>query len=164
MLKQYKFIIFLLMLYGCGYRPFSAYSTSLFGEKIYIDIQVNYRDPENSVLVKDALLDAVAERLNAVVATSADEADSFIKVSIQSVRFASLAENREGFTNFYRVYVVLFFEYQDLHGKTDSMTTTGRYTFSIDISSILTDSRRLDAIRRASEQALDIFIAKIATI
>ncbi|RAX57907.1 hypothetical protein CCZ01_04565 [Helicobacter monodelphidis] len=152
------------LLYGCGYKPISAYNRETFGERIYVDTKISRRDPENSVLLKDALLAAITERLGTKVATSKEEADSEINVEIARVIFASLSENRDGFTNFYKTYVTLNFTYKDIHGNEGYMTTIGRYTFSIDTSSILTDARRLDAIKQASQQALDVFVSRVAIL
>ncbi len=153
-----------LLLLGCGYQPLARYSEQQFGERIYVDISINYRDPENSVLIKDAILRSIVQRLGAKVAISPKEADSQIHVTLHNVRFASLAENTEGFTSFYRIFVTLRFRYYDKAGKVTEMDTIGRHTFSIDTHSILTDTRRLEAIEEASIQALDAFFAKIATL
>ena len=155
---------FVLLLLGCGYQPLARYSEQQFGERIYVDVSINYRDPENSVLIKDALLESIVQRLGAKVATSAQDADSQIHVSLYNVRFASLAEDIQGFTSFYRTFVTLRFRYYDKTGKMTQMDTIGRHTFSIDTQSILTDTRRLEAIAEASIQALDAFFAKIATL
>ena len=154
----------LLLLLGCGYQPLARYSEQQFGERIYVDVSINYRDPENSVLIKDALLESIVQRLGAKVATSAQDADSQIHVSLYNVRFASLAEDIQGFTSFYRTFVTLRFRYYDKTGKMTQMDTIGRHTFSIYTQSILTDTRRLEAIAEASIQALDAFFAKIATL
>lgn len=155
---------FLLLLLGCGYQPLARYSEQQFGERIYVDVSINYRDPENSVLIKDALLESIVQRLGAKVATSAADADSQIHVTLHNVRFASLAEDIQGFTTFYRAFVTLHFRYYDKGGKMTQMNTTGRHTFSIDTQAVLTDTRRLEAIAQASIQALDAFFAKIATL
>lgn len=153
-----------LLLCGCGYQPLARYGEQYFGDRIFIEIAINYRDPENSVLIKDALLEAIIRRLGASIAPTIEVADSRIHVSIQNIRFASLAENIDGFTSFYRTFVTLHFNYEDKHGKKAEMSTIGRYTFSMQENSILTDARRLDAIEEASMQALDLFITKISTL
>ncbi len=153
-----------LLLCGCGYQPLAHYSQEQFGKRIYVNISVNYRDPENSVHIKDALLAAIMQRLGAKIVTNEIESDSQIHVTLLNVRFASLAEDVQGFTNFYRTFVTLRFRYHDKHGNETELNTIGRHTFSVDSQTIVTDTRRLEAIDEASIQALDAFFAKIATL
>lgn len=153
-------ILALFILAGCGYRPITHYTKEVLGERIYVDMAVSLRDPENTVLIKDALSDAVMTRFRGRLA-SKDGAESTIKVVLGSVVFSSLADTKDGFTSFYRASVSLGFTYEDKNGKTHSFSTSGRHDFSVDDSSILTDSKRFEAIRIASIQAIDQFISHI---
>lgn len=151
----------LLLLAGCGYKPVAQYAKEVLGERIYVDIAINLRDPENSVLIKDALSQAIMTRLHGKLA-SKESADSTLRVILNSANFTSLADNKEGFTTFYRAQVSLGFAYEDKEGKARRFNSIGRYDFSIDDSSILSDSKRFEAIKSASIQAIDHFISHIA--
>lgn len=151
----------LLFLTGCGYKPLSHYARESLGNRLYVDMEVSLRDPENSVLLKDALSRAVLTRLHGKLAPK-ESADSTIKITLHSVQFSSLADNKEGFTTFYRAHVVLGFLYEDARGERHTYHARGKHDFSIDDSSIISDSKRLEAIRNASVQAIDSFISYIA--
>ncbi len=155
-------LFFLFLLQGCGYKPISQLSRESLGEHIYVDIVIDLRDPENSVLIKDALLQAILARLHGNLASSKESADSSVRVSLDSVSFSSLADNKKGFTLFYRARVVLQFSYEDKKGQMHQFSAQGKHDFSIEDSSILSDSKRFEAIKRASIQAIDAFISHVA--
>ena len=60
---------------GCGYKPSSYYAKRALGEKIYAEAKISRQDPRNSVLIKDAVNEAVVNRFSAKL-VSKEEADS----------------------------------------------------------------------------------------
>lgn len=156
-----RFLIFAFLFVGCGYKPISHYTKEALGEKIFVELKVDARDPQNSVELKDELSRAVFSRLQSQI-TDKERADSIVKVKLDSVSFSALAENTTGFATFYRCNVVVEFEYfNKATQKTRTFLKKGYYNFSLNDSSVITDSARLDAINKALLQAIDGFISQV---
>ncbi|WP_299547373.1 LPS assembly lipoprotein LptE [uncultured Helicobacter sp.] len=160
---MYNFFLIAFLIFSlsaCGYKPLAHNTQKTLGDKIYIEVKIDPRDPQNSVTLKDELSKSIFERLHANV-VSKEEATSIVEVQLRSVDFNSLAENRTGFATFYRCEVIVEFKYiNNLNQKMRVFNKKGFYNFSLNESSIITDSIRLEAINRATMQALDGFISQ----
>lgn len=152
---------FILLFVGCGYYPVSYYSKQSLGENIYVESIVNLSDPENSILAKDALNQAIITRFHSNL-VSKENAESIISVSITNIDLYSIADSNNGFANFYRTSVTLVFNYTDKNGNKKTFRNSGNYDFSVDTLSTVTDERRFSAITQASMQAIDKFVAQVA--
>ena len=151
----------LLLLSACGYKPLAHNAQKTLGDKIYIEVKIDPRHPQNSVTLKDELSRSIFERLHADIVDK-DDATSTIEVLLRNVNFSSLAENRTGFATFFRCEVVVEFKYFNLlTQRTRIFNKTGFYNFALNDTSIITDSVRLEAINRAVLQALDGFISQV---
>lgn len=164
MLKS-VFLLFILCFaccfVGCGYQPIAHQSKKALGEKIYVEVKIDTRDPQNSVSLKDELTRAIAQKLHANI-TDKEESDSIIIAQLKEVHFESLAENQVGFATFYRCNVRVEFQYENKNArKTRIFSKKGFYNFSLNESSVLTDSARIEAINVAVLRALDGFIAQV---
>ena len=146
---------------GCGYKPSSYYAKQALGSKIYADVTISRQDPRNSVLIKDAVNEAVVSRFGAKL-VSKEEAESFLHVKIDSISFSPTVYNRVGYVIAYKATVVLAIQYEDANKKVQKLTASGEYDFSIESNSVVSDNNRFDAIRYASSDALDEFVSKIA--
>ncbi|MCI5968080.1 LptE family protein [Helicobacter sp.] len=146
---------------ACGYKPLAHNTQKTLGDKIYVEVKIDPRDPQNSVALKDELSKSIFGRLHANIVDK-ENATSIIEVQLRSVSFNSLAENRTGFATFYRCEVAVEFKFiNNLSQKMRVFNKRGFYSFSLNESSIITDSVRLEAINRATLQALDGFISQI---
>lgn len=154
-------IFIAIFIAGCGYYPISYYSKQSLGENIYVESIVNLSDPENSVIAKDALNQAILTKFHSNL-VSREEADSVIIVEITSVDLYSIADNAEGFANFYRASVTLSFSYTDKKGDKKRFSNYGYYDFAVDNVSTITDERRFSALKEASLAAIDKFVAQVA--
>ncbi|CAM2845815.1 LPS assembly lipoprotein LptE [Helicobacter burdigaliensis] len=156
-----RLLLLTFLLVGCGYKPISHYTKEALGERIFIELKVDARDPQNSVELKDALSRAIFSQFQSKI-TDKESADSIIKVKLDSVSFSALAENTTGFATSYRCSVVVEFEYfNKLTQKTRTFLKKGYYNFYLNDSSVITDSARLDAINKALLQAIDGFISQV---
>lgn len=154
-------LLIAIFLAGCGYYPMSYYTKQNLGENIYVEAVVNLADPENSLIAKDALNQAIAQKFHLrLVAKS--EADTIIRTEITSVSVDSIADNDAGFANFYRASVNISFEYTDKKGNARKFSNYGFYDFPVDVISTITDETRFNAIKEASISAIDKFIAQAA--
>lgn len=156
------FLIFITLFFlGCGYKPASLYTKNVLGKKIYTQVIVYLRDPENAVLIKDAINEAVVSRFKGSLAPK-EKADSEIIVSLNSVRFTPLEYNNEGYVIYYRAVTSLKIVYKSKEGKTKTIYVSGSYDFPIEPNSVISDSKRFEAIKESSKKALDKFISKIS--
>ncbi len=161
---RYRFVLLfgLLFLGGCGYKPTVVYTKEIFGARIYVDVQTDLREPENSVLIKDALREAVIERFKARLVRDPKRADSTITMRLNKVRFLPIQYDKNGYVVAYKTYVELKSLYRDKGGRVHTVTTTGDYDFSIESNSVISDTRRFEAIKFASAKAIEQFISKVS--
>ncbi|NOZ89753.1 MAG: hypothetical protein GXO60_00545 [Epsilonproteobacteria bacterium] len=154
-------ILILFIFIGCGYRPSSHFVPQTIGERVYTEVDVSLSDPQNAVLIKDALQKALYSRIKTVVTTK-DRADSTIKVSYKSIKFIPLQYDRNGYVVYYQAHISLKFEF--IKGdKRDERVIVGRYEFPIRPSAIISTSLRFEAIQKGSMRALDEFLAYLET-
>jgi len=155
------FMMLVLMLTSCGYRPSSHFTSKTIGEKVYTEVDVSLSDPENAVLVKDALNRALYSRLKSL-ATTKEEADSTIKVAYDSIKFRPLQYDKNGYVVYYQANIRLRFEL--IRGDSrEERVIMGRYEFPVRPSAIISNDLRFKAIERGSIRALDQFIAYISS-
>jgi hypothetical protein len=155
------FVLISLLSLGCGYRPSSHFTPKIIGEKIYTEVEVSLSDPENAVLVKDALNTALYSRLKSLTSTK-EEADSTIKVAYQSIKFFPLQYDKHGYVVYYQANIWLKFEL--IKGeRIEKKSIVGRYEFPVRPSAIISNDLRFKAIERGSIRALDQFIAYISS-
>jgi hypothetical protein len=160
---QRGFIIYLILalfFLGCGYRPSASFTPQTIGERVYTEVEVSLSDPQNAVLVKDAINRALYSRLRSVI-TKKDRADSTIKVSYKSISFHPLEYDRNGYVIYYQAYINLNFKFIK-EGKIREKSITGRYEFPIRPSAIISTSLRFKAIERGSTRALEQFISYLS--
>ena len=151
------YLLITLLLLGCGYRPSSHFTPKTIGQKVYTEVDISLSDPENAVLLKDALHKALYSRLKSRVTTKR-EADSMIKVTYQSLRFIPLQYDKNGYVVYYQANISLRFQF--IKGdKKEERVIIGRYEFPIRPSAIISTSLRFQAIEKGSLRALDEFIS-----
>ncbi len=153
-------LIAALVLAGCGYKPASVYTRDVLGERIFTEVRVYLRDPENSVLIKDAVNEAVISRFKGRLSDK-DHAQSELYISLRGVSFRPLQYDQNGYVIYYRAVTTLSIRYKK-GDKVQSMNVSGNYDFPIEPNSVITDTKRFEAIKESSKKALDLFISKIA--
>jgi len=149
-----------ILLSGCGYKPMTQYTKNLFTDKVYVDVDVYLRDPENAVLVKDALNEAVISRFNAKL-TSKKDATTQLKVKFGRVTFSPIQYDSNGYAVFYRAKVTLDISYM-VNGKKGHEKVVGYYDFPIDPNAVISDAKRFEAIRFGAQKAIDSFVSLMA--
>ncbi len=160
-LKIAFFLVGLVSLIGCGYQPVAHKTKEAIGERVFVEVKINPRDPQNSIALKDEITQAIFERLHTNV-VSKENADSVIELQLRNVNFSPLAENRTGFATFYRCEASVEFKYLNVvTQKMRIFSKKGYHNFSLNDTSIITDSVRLEAINRAVLQAIDGFISQM---
>ncbi|HHD80828.1 MAG TPA: hypothetical protein ENK99_04400 [Campylobacterales bacterium] len=149
--------LLIIIILGCGYKPSSHFTPKTIGEKVYTEVDISLSDPQNAVLLKDALYKALCSRIKSRV-TSKKQANSIIKVKYQSLKFIPLQYDKNGYVVYYQAHISLKFEF--IKGdKKEQRVIIGRYEFPIRPSAIISTSLRFKAIEKGSKKALDEFIA-----
>jgi len=160
MKKQYLPLLILIIFTACGYKPSAHYSSKLIGDKIYTEVEVLHSDPENSVLIKDALNMALQTRLKRRVSKQ-KHADSSIFVFYKEIRFVPLQYDRNGYVVFYQAHTILDFTFKK--GEiVEKRKIDGRFEFPIRPSAIISNDLRLKAIEKGSLKALDEVITYLS--
>ncbi len=155
------FVILLFTFISCGYKPSSIYTKEVLGEKIYAEVEISLEDPENSVLIKDALNEAIVSHLRSYIVPE-EEATSKFYITLNSVRFTPIQYDKNGYVIAYKTYVGLKTKYVDINGNKQDIFTKGDYDFPIKSSSLISDAKRFEAIKFASQKALDLVRSQIA--
>ncbi len=154
-------IFFILLLSGCGYKPSSYYAKQVLGDKIYAQVSISRVDPKNSVIIKDAINEAILTRFVGKLTTK-ELAESSFLVSFGSVSFSPILYDANGYVISYKAKVSLSIKFTNKQGKTSALSTTGEYDFPIEANSVISDTKRFEAIRYASLDAINEFISTIS--
>lgn len=161
-MKRYFFWISLgFLLIGCGYKPTAYYAKSVLGNSIYAEVSISRQDPQNSVLIKDSVNEAIISRFGGKI-VSKEQAETLLHVSIGSIKFSPTVYDTNGYVIAYKTTVILDISYQKEGGKVEKLKTSGEYDFSITANSVISDTKRFEAIRYSASDALDEFVSKIA--
>ena len=153
-------LLFILIFSGCGYKPTSTYTKNYFLDKIYTDVKVEAKDPEYAIIVKDILNEAVVSKFNSQIVDKT-EANSFITIKFNSISFSPLEYDENGYVVFYRANVSLKIDYKT-KDISKSMSVNGSYEFPVEANSVISDAKKMEAIRYGSIKAFDNFISKIS--
>lgn len=159
-MRFWALVFILLFVMGCGYKPASKMAENVLGNSVYIDVAINVEDPKNSVLIKDALKEAFISRLGKNV-VSFEQAQTKIYASMGSVSF-SPTMHKDGYDIAYRANISLKLRTVYANGEQENITTSGSYDFFVKSNSVITDTERFDAIKSASLDALDEYIAVLS--
>ena len=160
MKKYYLPLLTLMIFTACGYKPSAHLSSKLIGENVYTEVEVSHSDPENAVLIKDALNMALQTRLKRRI-TKQKYADSSIFVFYKEIRFVPLQYDRNGYVVFYQANTILDFTFKK-GDVVEKRKINGRFEFPIRPSAIISNDLRLKAIEKGSLKALDEFITYLS--
>lgn len=166
-MKYIGFFLIIVFITACGYKPTAHYAREVLGERIHVDVTISRKDPKNSVLIKDAVNESVITRLGAKLSPK-KTATSELYVKIGSTSFSPILYNRSGYVTAYKAKVALSIKYVTKDGKSESFSTSGEYDFPIaenldgTTNSVISDSKRFEAIKLASLDALNEFVSRIA--
>ncbi|MDR1285957.1 MAG: LPS assembly lipoprotein LptE [Campylobacteraceae bacterium] len=161
MKKAILFFVSLFLLAGCGYKSSSHFAKSVLGERIYIYVAMSREDPQNTVLIKDAVSNAFVDKFGSQIVAK-EFADTLLSVTLQSITFKPLVYDKNGYVVSYKTVANLKIDYELLSGEKGTVITNGDYDFPIAADSIISDTKRFEAIKYASEDAIDEFTAVVA--
>ncbi len=137
------------------------YSKEILGDKIFVEVQTSLKDPENTVLIRDAMNEAVIMKFRSRISLKKD-ADSIIVMRLKRVSFLPIQYDKNGYVIAYKTFVELLTTYRDKNGKSGKIFSKGDYDFAIESNSVISDTKRFEAIKNASYKAVDEFISKLS--
>ena len=166
-LKKVLFVLFTFTIsfsfFGCGYKPSSYYAKEEFLGNVFINVLVNLEDPKNTVLVKDSINQILIQKLDSNLVTNEALADVVINLSVNTVSLQVLQYDASGYNKLYKAVISINISYfKKSENKRKSFTLEGEYDFSVDNGTTISDSQRFEAIKAASDKALEEFISKVA--
>lgn len=153
-------IITVMMFTGCGYVSAAHYAQSVVGESVSTEVLISMEDPQNTVIIKDAVDTAVITKFRTTL-TSKSASQTHLKIKISSVGFSPLRYDTNGYVTTYRTTVSMHIE-RTSQEKVHSYNTSGMYDFDIEPNAIISDQARFNAISLSAQKAIDAFIAQIA--
>jgi len=159
-LKVVLALILVLGLASCGYKPSSKFSRDIMGEKISTSVRISAQDPENTVIIKDAVDEAIIEVFHASLVDRANS-QTHLNLSLSNPSYSPIVYDSDGFVIGYRMNVSLnIARYHD--GVTKSYSVKGTHDFTVAPNAIVTDQQRFDAIRFSAAKAIRSFVAKVS--
>ncbi len=155
-------LFLLFVVAGCGYKPTANIAKQTMGEKIFIDVKIDILNLTNSILIKDSLINMISSKLNAKIVHERSFADTIIYGELQNVSEVAMDSDLSGYTKIYRENVTVFISYTGKDKQTRSFTVSNYYDFIISTDSVITQSKREEAIKLAINKALADVFSKIA--
>lgn len=145
---------------GCGYKPSAKYARNIVGERVSTSIVISAEDPENTVVIKDAVDSAIIEIFHSSL-VARNYSDTHLNFSITSPSYTAIQYDTNGFIVAYRATIVLNVVRisKDLQ---KSYTATGTYDFSVSANAVITDQERFDAIKYSAKKAINSFVAQVS--
>ncbi len=153
--------VLLLLVGGCGYKPTALYTKKSLGEHIYAKVETSLEDPQNSLLIQDAVNEAVINKFHSKL-VSKSNADTIIHLKLRSVLFRPIAFDQNGYVTAYKTIVKLQSDIKTKGKKVNVVITEGDYDFNIQTLSVISDTKRFNAIKEASQKAIDALISKVS--
>ena len=163
-LKKVLFVLLFSTLFvGCGYKPTSYYAKQEINGKVFVKLFIDLKDPSNAVLVKDSINELIVQKLESKLVYKESLSDIVMNLKINSVSMKVLQYDKDGYNKLYKATVSILVDYYKKKTRVKkNFTVAGEYNFSIDDGSSITDAKRYEAIKEASDNALDEVISKIA--
>ena len=165
------FLAFFIAMFicGCGYKPVSKITQDLVGERIYVDVIISKEEPKNSVWIKDAVKEGMVARLNKSL-SSKEGADTSIIISVKELTYDAIIYDQYGYITSYKASLQLNYRTKFKDGSVVDVPASGEYDFSVarrqkDVrfaDSVISDTQKYEAIKEASKEAFDEYIANLA--
>ncbi len=149
-----------VLLVACGYKPSAKFSRNILGEKVSTSVKISAQNPENTVIIKDAVDKAIVETFHASL-TDRAHSDTHLILDIENPRYTPVQYNLNGYVIAYRMNLILnITRYHK--GISNRYRTKGTYDFSVTPNAVVTDQERFDAIKSSAQKAIQSFIAKVS--
>jgi len=145
---------------GCGYKPSSKYAREVLGNRVSTSVVISQTDPENSVIIKDAVDKAVIEIFHSNLVEKR-YATTHLSLRMSVPSYTPVQYDTNGFIIGYRARITLMITRESKEIK-KNYTAVGTYDFAITPNSVLTEQQRFDAIKFSSFKAISAFVAQVS--
>jgi len=153
------FFIFLNIV-GCGYRPSAKFARQTLGNKISTSVVISAVDPENTVIMKDAVDGAIIKVFQAELVNK-NKSDTHLVLEMGSPSYQAVVFDNNGYVTGYRMTVTLSITKTN-DGVKKSYSAKGNYDFEISPNAVISDQERFEAIGFSVEKAIRSFIAQVS--
>jgi len=158
--KVLLLLLVVMIVSGCGYRPSAKFSRDAIGEKISTSVVISAQDPENTVIIKDAVDRAIIEVFQASLVSRATS-DTHLVLNMSTPSYSPIIYDENGFVVGYRMRVTL--NIVSLHnGISKNYSATGFHDFTVAPNAIVTDQERFEAIEFGAARAIRSFVAQVS--
>ena len=161
-MKLLSFLLITLLFSGCGYVPSAKFSRVVVGDSISTSVKISIIDPENTVIIKDAVDSAIIEVFHASLVPK-EISKTHLTIGLSNPSYSAIQYDSDGFIVAYRTTVSLSI-LRDTKGSTEKKkyTARGTYDFSVTPNAVITDQERFDAIKFGSVKAIKSFVAQVS--
>ena len=125
---KFLFAVLFLIFIGCGYKPISALANSILDDEIWVDVIVSKIEPQNSLIIKDAIREGMKQRLGKDFAPK-ELANTKIIASIKSLEFSPMIYDAYGYASTYNAKLTLNYKITFKNGETKNFIATGEHNF-----------------------------------
>ncbi len=153
-------VLVILLCSACGYKPSAKYSRQILGDKISTSVVISGIDPENTVLIKDAVDVAVLEVFHASL-VSKEISTTHLRLKLGNLIYTPIEYDAQGFVVSYRTSVELLINRKNENQQQD-YKVYGTYDFKITANAVITDKQRFEATQFSSQKAIKAFVAKVS--
>ena len=165
--KKVLFVLFTFIIsfsfFGCSYKPSSQYAKEEIQGNVFVKVTIDLEDPQNSVLIKDSINKLLIQKLDVDIVSSESLADTIMYIDVNRVSMQELQYDDLGYNKLYRALVSINVSYfKKGEKKKKSFIVDGEHNFSVDNGTTINSNQRYDAIKKASDKALEEVLSKIA--
>ncbi len=153
-------LLVLFIFSACGYKPSAQFSRDVIGERVSTNVLISGQDPENTVLIKDAVNEALVKIFHSSLVSRSDS-QTHLDISITEPSYTPLQYDKDGYVTGYRTHLTLNISRYH-NGLSKKYTSGGTYDFSIAANAVITDQEQFDAIKYSAKKAIKSFIAQVA--
>ena len=160
MIKITLLLFTVFNLVGCGYKPSSQYARQTLGEKISTSVVISALDPENTVLMKDAVDSSVIQVFHSSLVDK-EYSDTHLILNMSTPIYTPIIYDVNGYITGYRMSITLYIQRYH-NGVSTKYTTRGNHDFEVAPNAVVTDKDRFDAIRFSATKAIRSFVAQVS--
>lgn len=159
-MKYFISLVLIMVLSACGYVPSAKFSRIIVGDTISTSVKISLIDPENTVIIKDAVDSAIIEVFHASLVPKS-VSQTHLTLALSNPSYTPIQYDTDGFIVAYRTTVSLKIQ-RDTASEMKHYNVKGSYDFSITPNAVITDKERFDAINFASQKAIRSFVAQVS--
>jgi hypothetical protein len=161
MIRALVYIIFILLLNSCGYKPVAYFAQNNI-KSVYVQIVLNPKYPDNFSLSKNKIISLINDKFHIKVEKDKKKANTIIKMKIVDIKFTPI-EYKNGFIEKYRTSVSVKFSYT-INKILKTKTIKAKYDFKTTEATLYTKlliNQKSLSVNYATLLTIEQFIASI---